>query len=460
MTVQPERKPDDSQDNVVRLPSTGAPTQPPEQEHSSPKRVVIAGMVIILLAFVGLGTWAAMAPLDSAAMAPGTVAVESNRKVVDHLDGGIVKTIHVRDGQAVERGDLLVKLDATEAQANYDAVRQRLDSALARRARLLAEREGLPSIDFPAELMDRRSESAAVREAIRGEESHFNARRQAVQGQIALQEQKIAQLREEIAGLRAQQESKATQVDLLEQELVGLRELNAKGFYPKTELLAKERQMAALKGDGGEARAGIARTNERISEVRMQMEQIRQDFNEKVVRDLRETEDEISELRQRLIVNKQKLDRTTITAPQSGKVIEMAVHTEGEVVKPGEEIMQIVPSGDRLIVEAEVSPTDIDTVSEGQNAEVRLTSYNSRVTPVLKGRVVTISADRIVEERDNRAFYKTRVEIAGEELAKLEGRTLQAGMPAEVLIKTGERTVLDYLVKPLTDAMARGLIEQ
>ncbi|RDD62266.1 HlyD family type I secretion periplasmic adaptor subunit [Ferruginivarius sediminum] len=460
MSVQPERKIDEPQHNVVELPRTGAPTQPPESEHGSPNKVVIAGIAIILLAFVGMGIWAATAPLDSAAMAPGTVAVESNRKVIEHLDGGIVDRINVRDGQQVERGQLLVKLDATEAQANYDAVRQRLDSALARRARLMAERAEQPTISFPAELTERRGDSASVGEAIMGERVHFQARRRALEGQLALQEQKVAELREEIAGLKAQQDSTRTQVRLLEEELVGLRQLNEKGFFPKTELLAKEREMASLQGDIGSKQAGMARANERISEVRMQVQQIREDFNEKVVRDLRETEDEISELRQRLIVNKQKLDRTTITAPRTGTIQELAVHTEGEVIKPGEEIMQIVPSGDRMVVDAEISPTDIDTVSRGQGAEVRLTSYSSRVTPVLQGRVVTISADRIVKERENRAYYKARVEIPGEELAKLGERQLQAGMPAEVLIKTGERTMLDYLTKPLTDAMARGLIEK
>lgn len=430
----------------------------------SPYKVVLIGAAIVLAAFVGLGTWAALAPLDSAAIAPGTVAVESNRKVVQHPDGGVIEEIAVSDGARVRDNQLLVKLDPTEEQANFTAVRQKLNSALARQARLMAERNNADSIDFPPELVQLAEDgSAQARQVMATERSQFRERRQSLQGQVSIQREKIAQLEQKITGLRAQRSSNQRQVEIMRDELSGLRELYEQGYYPRTRILQMERELAQLDGQIGSASASIAQARNSISEARLQIQQVRQQFNEKVAKALSETEDQIAELRQRLVVAGQKLQRTAIRAPQDGVVQNLTVHTVGGVIRPGDEIMQVIPVQDRLIIEAEVSPRDIDIVSEGQDAEVRLSALSGRTTPTLVGTVTTVSPDRVVEQQQNgqsRSFYKARIEISPEELKKLGSQKLQAGMPAEVLINTGEQTVLDYLIRPITDAMSRGFIEE
>jgi HlyD family secretion protein/epimerase transport system membrane fusion protein len=448
------------EDKVVQLPTAGQPEEEPVYKVSSPYRIVLMGLAVILLAFGGIGIWAATAPLDSASRAMGTVTVESNRKVVNHLDGGIVSEILVKEGDRVQEGDLLIRLDSTETQARRDSIRHQLDSALARRARLVAERDGLNTIAFPEELRERFDESAKVRESISGERRQFQERGQSVEGRVAVQEEKIRQLRDEIAGLEAERSSANRQVEILRNELVDLRQLSDQGYFPKSRILQRERELARLEGQIGSITARMARAQKSISESRLQIEQIRQEFNEKVVTELREVDDRISELREKLIIAQEKLNRARMEAPEGGVVHNLNVHTIGAAIQPGKPIMNIIPVQDRLVVEAEVSPTDIDIVSEGQLAKVRMTALQSRTTPVLTGRVVRLSPDRIVKSEENRSFYRARVEITGEELKKLGGQKLQAGMPAEVLINTGERTVMDYMVKPLTDAMARGFIEK
>jgi HlyD family secretion protein/epimerase transport system membrane fusion protein len=293
--------------------------------------------------------------------------------------------------------------------------------------------------------------------------SQFRERLDSLQGQVAIQREKIAQLEEKIAGLKAQRSSNERQVEIMTDELEDLRELYEQGYYPRTRILQMERELARLDGQIGSATASIAQAQNSISEARLQIEQIRQEFNEKVAQALSEVQDQIGELRQRLVVAAQKLERTAIRAPQSGVVQNMTIHTVGGVVRAGEEIMQVIPVQDRLIVEAEVAPRDIDIVSAGQDAEVRMSALSGRTTPTLVGNVTQVSADRIVRETEggqSRSFYKARIEIPPEELKKLGQQKLQAGMPAEVLINTGEQTVLDYLIRPITDAMAHGFIEK
>ena len=450
--------------NVVQLPAAenADDGEEPVYKPGSPYRVVLIGAAIILAAFGGLGLWAATAPLDSAARAPGTVTVESNRKVVQHLDGGVVREILVSDGDRVKEGELLLRLDRIEKMASRDAVQHKLDSAQALHARLVAERDGLDTIPFPKGLLERRADSDTVREAIDGERNQFRERQQSIQGRVSVQREKIAQFRNEIDGLESQRSSRERQVEILRDELVDLRALSQNGFFPRSRILQRERELARLEGEIGSNSASMARAQNRISEARLQIQQVRQEFNEKVVRELREVEDKISDLREQLIIASAKLERTRITAPQDGVVQNLSVHTLGAVIRPGDDIMQVIPVQDKLIIEAEVMPNDIDIVNEGQVADVRLTALQSRTTPTLKGTVMGLSADRIVEEgrQNERAFYKARIEISAEELKRLGTQRLQAGMPAEVMINTGERTMLDYMIRPLTDAMARGFIEE
>jgi HlyD family secretion protein/epimerase transport system membrane fusion protein len=380
---------------------------------------------------------------------------------VQHLRGGVVEEIMVDEGQAVENGQPLIRLNNTEAKANFDAARAKLDAALARRARLIAERDRASGVSFPPELSERAAGSQDVREILAGERDLFAQRRDTLEGRVAIEEEKIGQLRQEIAGLRAQRSSKQEQVSILETELVDLRALHEQGYYPRTRVLSRERELAGLRGSIGADAAAIARAEKSISEARLQIEQARQEYTERAVSRLRETEEQISDLRQQLVVADQRLRRTTITAPATGTVQELKVHTDGGVIQAGQTVMQVVPVGDRLIVEAQVNPQDIDSVVEGQEAEVRMTALQQRTTPVLIGKVTGLSPDRIVPESNQaEPYYRARVEIPPDEVAKLGEGELRAGMPAQIMINTGERTVLDYLLQPITDAMARSFTEQ
>lgn len=431
-----------------------------------PQQPIFLGVLIILTTFVGFGGWAAMAPLDSAVMAPATVVVESNRKVVQHPEGGVIERIAVAEGTRVDSDDLLVAFDATEARANFAAVRQQLNSALARQARLRAERSGANMIAFPQELiaLAAGADGSQAREVMAAQRNQFQQRGSALANKVEIHAEKIAQLEDRIAGLEAQRASHRRQVAIMRDELVGLRELHEKGYYPRTRILEMERELARLEGEIGARTASIAEARNSIGEAELTVDQVRQDFDEQVAAAMSETDDRVAELRQKLVVAARRLEQTRIYAPHAGIVQDVAVHTVGGVVRAGDEIMQIVPVGDELLLEARVPPRDIDIVRVGQTAEVRLTALSGRTTPSLAGVVRYLSADRIVEQRPDgkpaQTYYKARVEIPTDELEKLGTQALQAGMPAEVMIQTGEQTVADYVMRPVTDAMARGFIEK
>ncbi|WP_051432344.1 HlyD family type I secretion periplasmic adaptor subunit [Rhodovibrio salinarum] len=446
----------------------------PESETDRPKpyqpsdagKFVAIGAIVVAIAFGAFGTWAATAPLDSAAVAPGTVMVESNRKLVQHPDGGVVKRIAVKEGDMVRRDDVLLELDTTESRARFDAVRQNLMAALLRKARLQAERTGAEEMQLPDELQNPANAEHAreIEAALAAERAQFAERRRSLDGKVAIHREKITQLKDRIAGVQAEKESAEQQMQIMRNELVGLRELHEKGYYPRTNILKMERQLAQLGGKSGSAEATIAEARTQIGEARLQIEQVRQQFSEQVSNDLTEVRNKIAELRQRFVMAAHKLSVSKVRAPQDGVVQNLNVHTVGGVIQPGKEIMEIIPTDDRLVLQVEVKPTDIDVVAEGQDAEVRLTAFSGRTTPSLIGRVTRLSADRITRAQGQgmppRSFYQARVEIPPQELDKLDDQKLQAGMPADVLIKTGEQTLLAYLARPITDAMSTGLIEQ
>lgn len=420
---------------------------------------IIIGFTIIVAGLGGLVAWAATAPLASAVVAPGSVIVESNRKVVQHLEGGIVKEVLVHEGDRVEAGEVLVRLDDTEPAARLSLLRSQLASALAQRARLVAERDDAPKISFPDELADL-ADAAVITEVKAAQRHVFEERRGTVRGQIKIAEQRIEQLRDQINGLTAARDSAQKQIRIYSDELVGLRELYEKGYYPRTRILASEREVARLEGDVGSNEAGIARAHTGIGEAQSQILQVKQQFKQDVVKELSDVEDRLRDLRERIVVAEDAMRRTLVRSPATGVVQEVRVHTVGGVIGPGQDMMQIVPVKDRLVVEAQVSPTDVDAIVAGQEAEVRFPAFNARMTPVILGKVARISADRIDDQQRNRSFYLARVVVSDEELTKLGSEELRAGMPAEIIIKVGERTALNYVVKPLTDAMVRAFKEQ
>ena len=413
---------------------------------------MITGFVIIAGAFGGFGAWAALASLESAAIAEGVVVVESERKRVQHLEGGLVREIRVRDGDRVEKGDVLIRLEDTHARAMYDIVRAELDAARAEEARLVAERDDRDAIAFPEDLLERMS-VAKVNDVVEGQQHLFNARRSALDGQVAILEQSIAQFREEIAGLKAQQEARERQLVILGDELGGLKTLLRTGNVPRNEVLAYERRIAELSGEKGRFMADVSRAEQGIGEARLRIGQLEKAAREKVVEELREVKERIFGLAERLVAAEDVLRRTEIRAPSTGIVMGMRTHTTGGVIAPGEEILQVVPVGDRLVIQARVDPVDIDDVEVGQQASVRLMAFKLRSTPIIVGTLRNLSADTMVDEHSGAPYYLARIEVSKEELARLGGLKLQPGMPVEALISTGARTALGYMLSPLTDNM-------
>lgn len=422
------------------------------------RQPVIAGLVIIAVAFGGLGTWSALAPLDSAVVTPGVLAVEGKRKAVQHLEGGIIKEILVRDGATVSAGQTLVRLDDTQAQANLAMVRDRLIANRATEARLTAERDGGDVVVFPAALET--TADPRVKSIVDGQRSQFDERRKSLAGQVAILEQRIAQLSAQIDGIRLQQDSKRKQIGLYNSELVGLRELHRKGYYPRTRILAMERDLARLEGEVGTNDTDVARAEESVGEARIQILQLRQRFREDVVAQLRDIQTETNELTERMVAAEDVVRRLTVTAPVAGIVQGLKVFTAGGVIPAGADLMEIVPSQDRLIIEAQVAPADIEAMANGLTAEIRFPALNKRDTPVIEGHVLTVSPDRLTDQRTNLPYYAARVEIPPEQQRRLGEHRLQAGMPAEVIVKTGERTMLGYLLKPLTDSFHRSFTEK
>lgn len=423
-----------------------------------PGPVILAGILLVLAGFGGFAAWAALAPLASGVMAPGEVKVDSNRKSVQHLEGGLVKTLHVRDGDRVAAGDVLVTLDETRARSTLGVLRSGLAAALAQEARLRAERDDAPAIAFPADLTGR-ADDPEVADAMAGERLLFDARRASQMGEAEILEQRVAQMTEEIAGLEAQRDAVDRQRVLIGKEVKSMRTLLEKGLAQLSRVLALERQQAQLDGQHGELTASIARVREAIGEARLTAIQTRQAWHQEVVAGLREVQDKIHDLEERLAAAQFVLDHVEIRAPVAGVVVGLTAHTVGGVIRPGETILDIVPEGDRLIVEARVRPEDVEVLVPGQPADVRLTGFRQRVTPVVPGELAYLSADRQTDERTGAPFYVARVAVTEAAIQAAGVGALRPGMPAEVIVRTGARTPLDYLMQPLKDSLSRAWLE-
>jgi HlyD family secretion protein len=417
------------------------------------------GLRILIVALVLGGGWLTFVPIAGAVVVPGSLVVQSNVKQIQHPTGGVVAEIKAQNGARVEAGDLLVRLDATQAKANLQVVTKQLDEVRARMARLVAERDGKPQIEFPAELLTRASD-ASVTSLLASEEQLFTARSTTRQSQKDLLASQIAQLSQQISGLDAQVDSKAKELDLIQGELNGVQELYDKRLVPLTRLTSLQRDAARIDGERGQLVSAIAETKGKIDSSKLQMVRVDQDFRAEVVKDLNEAQGKEAELVERGIAGRDQLDRIEIRAPTSGTVNQLAIHTVGGVIKAGETVMEIVPDTDDLQIEARVDPKDIDHVRTGQQAFVKLTAFNQRTTPQLKGSVNYVSADTGHEQQSNKPFYTVRIVLPEEERRRLSGQQLVPGMPTEVFMQTGSRTMLSYLFEPITDQLRRAFVEQ
>lgn len=417
------------------------------------------GVRILLVATVLGGGWLALVPLAGAVVVPGNLVVQSNVKSIQHPSGGVVSEIKVVNGAHVAAGDLLLRLDATQAQTSLQIVTKQLDELRMRIARLTAERDGLAKPEFPAALMARAGEDG-IRSLVASETSLFKARLEGRTSQREVLQSKIGQLGQETSGLEAQVDSKAKQLELIAGELVGVKDLYDKRLVPITRLTTLQREAARIEGERGQLISSIAETKAKVGETQLQIARLDQDFRTEVVKELGETQGKENELVERGVAARDLLDRIEMRAPTSGVIHKLSAHTIGGVIRTGDVIMEIVPDTDDLLVEARLQPQDIDQVRPGQKAFVRFSAFNQRVTPQLTGTVSLVSADTTHDPQTNAAYFTVRVVLPDDERRRLGGLQLVPGMPAEVFMQTGSRTMLSYLLKPITEQMNRAFVER
>jgi HlyD family type I secretion membrane fusion protein len=427
---------------------------------TSTRGVLLAGYGLLLFGLLGFVAWAVIMPLASAVIGPGVVKVDSSRKEVQHLEGGVVKELLVRDGDTVRGGDVVIRLDSTRAASSLGVLESSYFSALAQHARLNAERQEKEVLGFPEELT-RRADDPRVQEVMAAQQSLFGARRSSLEGQIRIVDQQIANLEQEIVGLQAQLAAKERQIGIAKGEVGDLRKLLERGMAERTRVLAIERELAELEGRRGEHVSAIAAAKSRIAEKELQKFQLRKAFHEEVVGDLRQVQTEVFDLADRIQAARHTLEHTDIRAPVDGTVVDLRAHTVGGVIGPGSTVLEIVPTQDRLIIEARINPKDIDVVQTGQDAGVKLTAFKQRTTPELNGRVTYVSADALEDRKTGEPYFLARIEVPEYELARLEeGKKAQPGMMAEVYIRTGEKTAAEYLIQPLLDSVRRAWREE
>lgn len=432
------------------------PPEPPSLKRAirGPARL---GWAIIAAFAVGFGTWAGTVPLAAGAVAPGIISPDGSRRVVQHLEGGVISEIRVRDGDYVSKGQAVMLLEQVQAASVRDALLDEYRTYLAARARLTAELFGQKEITFPPELTG--ADGDRVRTIMESQLAIFKSRQELQQAQRQVLEERLAQSDEQIRALRAQIAGVTTQIELLADEISGKQELLEDALTTKSQLLALQRQQAELEGRRGEYEATIAETGQKRGEIESQLLSITAESTDYVTGELDKTRAGLASVTERLSASQDILDRTVVTAPVSGYVVNLRFKSPGGVVVRGEPIMEIVPADEQLLIDARVAVVDIDVVHVGQQAAIHLTSLAAYRLPRIEGIVRTISADRIVDERSGQAYYLARVEVPTAEAAKIGDAELVPGMPAEVLIVTGERTMIQYLLEPFEAAFRRSFRE-
>ncbi len=423
------------------------------------RRCVRSGLLAIFIGFVVCGGWIALAPIAGAVIAQGSVKVDMNRKTIQHQEGGIVKEILVRDGERVRQGQPLLLLGDVRVDAAYDSLRTQRDSELARHARLTADRILASGISFPDELLARGNTDPKVAEVIQREEALFVARRQTLSEQKRLIEQQVKESEEESAALRRQIGAATRGLALQRDELDANRRLMAQGFVGAMRVKAVDRAAADYEAKIGEHQAELAKAKQRSSDLALRARTLENQFMQAAADELKESSNKLFDLEERLRPSRDAAERQRIVAPIAGEVVDLKVSTPGAVVGPRDILLDIVPTDGKLIMEGRIRPEDINAVAVGSSADVRLTSFRSRLTPVIEGRVIYVSADRLVERSTGTPYYTVHVDVDPEQLRLAGNLRLQAGMPVELLLKTSERTTLQYLLDPILAFTSKSLRE-
>jgi epimerase transport system membrane fusion protein len=429
------------------------------QDGFGTRKPVMIGFAAMLFFFGLLGSWAAFAKLEGAVIATGVVKVDGNRKTVQHIDGGIVKELAVREGDRVKAGQTLIVLDETQVLAQVTSLWGTLVVHLANEARLKAERDALGRVRYPDELVAHATHPS-VAEAIATQDAIFRARQQALMGEISVLSQRLGQIREQIAGVRSQMVSQRRQAELTKQELDATRELYDQGFATLNRVLALDRGYASYEGQASQYRAEIARLEQLHSETQLSVAQVRKIQMTEITRELSEVQARILDLRERLTSARDVLGRVQIVAPIDGYVVGLTAFTVGGVINRGDRILDVVPTDAELVIEAMVRPEDIENVKPGAVAEIKLPALRQRDLPRIEGRVRTVSADRLTDPQSGMSYFTAQIGLDHAALAALGLPPLSPGMPAEAFIKTAERSVLDYLVSPLTESVSHAFRER
>ena len=422
-------------------------------------RAALGGVLMIGLFFGGFALWAVWAPLESAAIADGVVNVDGRRKTIQHLEGGIVSHIAVREGQFVAKDQILVQLESAQANAVLQMLTGKQVSAAAQEARYLAERDEGVSIEFPDWLL-KQADVPLVREKLEGQRAIFLTRRQHLHSQRALLSQTAQRARDQITSLRQQIRWSEQQIGLIDQEIVVVRDLVRKGYGRKPRLLALQRGAANIRGRLAYFDGQVAQAEQVIAQAGLRLAELETRRQDEVTRELRLVQEQLADLAERLPAARDVFRRTTIRAPIAGRVVDLRVTTIGGVVMPGHPMLDIVPQDERLVIEARVHPNDIDVVRAGLDAEVRLTAFDQRTTPTLAGTVSDVSADSFTEEKTGLPYYLAQIALTTDQTPTAAPLDLYPGMPVEVLISTGSQTVIDYLLRPLSGSIARAMREQ
>ncbi len=420
---------------------------------------IVTGLVVLVAFFAGLGGWAAYAPLNGAVVAQAVVKVEGNRKSIQHLDGGIVKQLLVEEGQHVKAGQTVVVLDDTQARAMVLMLSQQYDVYRAEQARLVAERDGAAEVIFPSELEARRT-NPDVRMLLDGQAKQFEIRRKALSGQTSVLQQRIEELQEQIKGSKAQRTAQMEQIVLINSELKDQLGLLAKGLTVRSRVLELQRAAAALNGRSGEITGDISKAQQAIGEIELQIIQLQNDFMTDMAKDLRDVQAKILDVIPRLEAAQDVLNRTEIRSPYAGYVVGLNVFSTGGVIGRGEKIMDIVPTGNDLTVEAKVDVNDIHNLHPGMRAELHFTAYKQRVIPVIHGELIEVAADRLTDERTGVPYYTALVKVDEGELAQSKQVKLYPGMAVTVMVPTEERTALDYLLGPVMASFDQAFRQQ
>ncbi|MBM3203459.1 HlyD family type I secretion periplasmic adaptor subunit [Candidatus Woesearchaeota archaeon] len=440
-----------SRDDIVE----GEVVLPTDTHH--PMRIGLWGLALGLGGFL---LWAVLAPLDEGVPTMGTVTIDTKRKAVQHLQGGIVKEVLVREGQMVKVNDPLIRLDDSYSKASYESIRQHYSTIRATEGRLLAEQKGAQTIRFSDDLIQAAGTDPLIKSHLDIQNQLLKSRKSALEAELSALQESIQGHQGQIQGYQGMLENRKTQLSLLREELDSIRSLVKEGYVPRNRQLELERSAAEVAGVMASLQGSLLSEQKAISELKLRSVQRKQEYRKEVDTQLAEIEREVQADAEKLKAATDELSRIQIRSPADGQVVGLTVQTVGAVIQPGQKLMDIVPSDETLILETRVQPNMIDRVQPGLTAAVRFSSFSHSPTLVVDGRLDSVSGDLLTDPQTGITYYLARVSITPEGMQKLGARQMQAGMPAEVVFKTGERTVLQYLLHPLTKRLAAAMKEE